>query len=60
MPTIKQVFYWSLAALAIVALASPYPDMATLFVVILIVGVLLTHASDYLAFFNMSSGTTGG
>ena len=46
---IKNFFYWCVAALALIALASPYPDMATLLVIILICGVVLTHASDYVS-----------
>jgi len=45
--TIKQTFYWGIAALALIALAAPYPDVATGFVVLLIVGVLLTHWKEY-------------
>lgn len=45
--TIKQTFYWGIAALALIALAAPYPDVATGFAVLLIVGVLLTHWKDY-------------
>ena len=46
---VKYVFYWGIAALALIALAAPYPDIATMFVVILIVGVVLTHYKDYIA-----------
>lgn len=48
--TLKHFFYWCIGGLALIALAGPYPDMATMFVVLLIVGVLLTHASDYIGF----------
>ena len=44
--SIKQTFYWGIAALALLALAGPYPGVATGFVVLLIVGVALTHWSD--------------
>ena len=47
--SIKYVFYWGIAALALIALAGPYPNMATWFTVLLIVGVLLTHYKDYQA-----------
>ncbi len=50
MITAKQVFYWGIAALALIALASPYPDLATGFTVLLIAGVLLTHWKDYQAY----------
>jgi hypothetical protein len=48
--TVKQTFYWGIAALALLALAAPYPDVATGFTVLLIAGVLLTHWSDYAGF----------
>jgi hypothetical protein len=46
---LKHFFYWSVGGLALIALAGPYPDLATLFVVIIIVGVVLHHYKDYLA-----------
>ena len=48
---IKHVFYWGVGAIALVALASPYPDLATMLALILIAGVVLTHAQDYAALF---------
>jgi len=48
--TLKHFFYWSVAGLALLALAAPFPDLATLLVVILIVGVAVTHASTYIGF----------
>jgi hypothetical protein len=48
--SIKQTFYWGIAALALIALASPYPDVATGFAILLIVGVLLTHWKDYVSY----------
>ncbi len=50
--TLKHFFYWCVGGLALIALADPYPDMATLLVVILIVGVGLTHYKDYIGFVN--------
>ena len=50
--SIKYVFYWGIAALALIALAGPYPNMATGFTVLLLVGVLLTHYKDYVALLN--------
>lgn len=44
---VKQVFYWGIASMALLALAGPFPQVATGFVVLLIVGVLLTHWQDY-------------
>jgi hypothetical protein len=45
--TSKQVFYWGISAIALVALAGPMPDVATGLVLLLIVAVLLTHWKDY-------------
>ena len=50
--SIKTTVYWGVAALALVALAGPYPNLATGFAVLLIVGVVLTHYQDYIGFFN--------
>jgi uncharacterized protein YhhL (DUF1145 family) len=47
--SIKYVFYWGVAAIALLALAAPFPDVATMLAVILIVGVVVTHANDYAA-----------
>lgn len=49
--TVKQTFFWGISALALIALASPYPDVATGFTVLLIVGVLITHYKDYQSYF---------
>ena len=49
--SVKYVMYWGVGALALIALAGPYPDMATGFTVLLIVGVLLTHYQEYTALF---------
>ena len=53
--TLKNFFYWAIAALAIIALAAPFPDLATLLVVLLIVAVALTHASTYIGFINQNT-----
>ena len=45
--SIKQFFYWGAGAIAVIALASAEPDLATILVLIIIVGVLLTHWKDY-------------
>lgn len=50
--SIKYVFYWGIAALALVALAGPAPELATGFTVLLIVGVVLTHYQEYVGLFN--------
>ena len=48
---IKYVFYWGVGAIALVALAGPYPELATMLVLVLIVGVVLTHYKDYIGLF---------
>lgn len=57
MPNIKYVFYWGVAALALVALAGPAPDLATMLVLVLIVGVVLTHYQQYVALFTPPPAT---
>lgn len=45
---------WFVGAMALLALASPAPNVATMIVIILIVGLLLAHWSDtYAPFFNL-------
>lgn len=51
----KGVVYWGVAALALVALAGPLPDIATLLAVILIAGVALNHINDYLTILNINT-----
>lgn len=46
-PNLKIFFYWGIGALALIALAEYQPQLAIMFVVILIFGVLLTHWSQY-------------
>lgn len=46
-PNLKIFFYWGIGALALIALAEYQPQLAILFVVILIAGVLLTHWSQF-------------
>lgn len=59
--TLKQTIYWVVAALALLMLADPLPDVATMFVVLLIFGVLLTHWSDYAGYLDIGSlGKPGG
>lgn len=48
--TAKQVFYFGVASLALIALAGPLPDVATAFVLLLILGVLLSHAKELMPF----------
>lgn len=49
--SIKYVFYWGVAALALVALAGPMPNIATMLVLLLIAGVVLTHYQQYVGLF---------
>jgi hypothetical protein len=49
--SIKYVFYWGVGALSLIALAGPYPDVATVLTLILITGVVLSHAQEYAALF---------
>jgi hypothetical protein len=49
--TLKEVVLYGVAALALIALAAPAPDVATLLVVILIAGVLLNNWGDYASLF---------
>jgi hypothetical protein len=52
---VKHFFYWCAGGIALIALAGPYPDLATGLVVLIIAGVLLAHYQDYL---NMLGGVT--
>lgn len=47
---LKVVFYWSIMSLALLALAGPYPDVATGLVVLVIFAVIVTHADVYAKF----------
>lgn len=44
---IKEVFLYGVGALALIALAGPFPDAATMLALILIAGVVLANAQDY-------------
>lgn len=55
--TYKGVVYWGVSALALVALAGPLPDVATLLAIILIAGVLFTHADTYLNLLQQNTPT---
>jgi hypothetical protein len=50
---------WFLGAVALVALASPAPSIATWLIVIMIVWVLLKNWSDYAAFLGLVQKVTG-
>lgn len=53
--SIKYVFYWGIAALALILLAGSAPGIAKGFAALLIVGVLLTHYQDYTQLFTPPS-----
>ncbi len=55
--SIKYIIYWGVAAVALIALAGPMPDLATMFVLLLITGVVLTHYKDYAALFTPPKAT---
>ena len=42
----RQVILWIVGALALIALASPAPNIATWLLVIIIVGLVLAHWKD--------------
>ena len=50
-PTWHTAVLWFLGAMALIALASPAPGIATLIVIILIIGLLLVHWQDTYAKF---------
>lgn len=52
---IKHFFYWGGAGVALFALADPFPDLATMLVVIIMVGVLLRHWKDYASYINAAA-----
>lgn len=54
---IKYMIYWGVAALALIALAGPAPDVATLLAVILLVGVAAGHASELGGIITKSTGS---
>ena len=45
-PTWHTAILWFLGAMALIALASPAPNLATMLVVVLIVGLLVAHWKD--------------
>ncbi len=54
--SIKQTFYFGIAAMALLALAGPFPRVAIGFAVLLIVGVVLTHYKDYIGYLTPPKG----
>lgn len=59
-PTWHTGVLWGLGAIALLALASPAPGIATLIVILLIVGLLLAHWQDTYAPFLGLGGTSNG
>lgn len=51
---------WFLGAVALVALAGPAPNVATMLLVIIIVGVLLGSWPAYSKFLGLANAVTGG
>lgn len=49
---IKQIFYWLIAAIALITLADPFPQLAILLAWILVVGILLMNWKDYSSLLN--------
>lgn len=47
-PSNKEFALWSISGLALIALADPYPQVAIFIMWLLILGVLLMNASDYI------------
>ena len=57
MSTSREVILWIIGALALIALAGPAPNVATWLVVLLIVGLVLTHWQDtYAAYLGQGKG----
>lgn len=55
-PSNKQVFLWGISALTLIAIAEPYPNFAIGMTWILIIGVLLMNANDYITLLNAAFG----
>lgn len=49
---IKHFFYWVASGIALIALAGPEPDLATMLVVLIIIGVILRHYKEYFSYIN--------
>lgn len=60
MTDLHKAFLWFLGAVALIAIAGPAPNIATLLILIIIVGVLLGHWSDYAKFLGLANTVTGG
>ena len=55
-----KAFLWFLGAVLLVALAGPAPNVATMLLLIIIVGVLLGSWNDYAKFLGLANMVTGG
>jgi len=51
---------WFLGAVLLIALAGPAPNVATMLLLIIIVGVLLGNWQDYSKFLGLANTVTGG
>lgn len=49
--SVAYVFFWGIAAIALLALAAPFPNMATAVISLLIVGTVLINYQDYQGLF---------
>lgn len=54
----KTFLFWGIGALALIALAEYQPSAAIIFTVILLVGVLLTHWSQFSGLLTVQKSTT--
>lgn len=50
---LKKLIYFVVAALSLVALAGPMPDVATGFMVLLLLGTVITHYKDLAPYFSI-------
>lgn len=64
MSTTQEVVLWFIGALALIALAGPAPNIATMIIVVIIAGLVLAHWSDtyskYLPLPDSITSATGG
>lgn len=60
MSTTREVILWIIGALALLLLAGPAPNIATMILVIIIAGLVLYHWSDtYRAYLTGAAGSVG-
>jgi hypothetical protein len=55
-----KAFLWFLGAVLLVALAGPAPNVATMLLLVIIVGTLLGNWQKYAAFLGLANKVTGG